>query len=71
MESNGHGSLWVSIGSFIGSIISFVYAQLTTANVAWFIGCTAGVVSIYAGLLTIREKKLRIKQLKNNVDECA
>jgi uncharacterized membrane protein YcjF (UPF0283 family) len=67
MESNGHGHFYVSIGSFLGSVASFMYAHFTTANIAWLIGCVAGAVSIYAGVLTIREKQMRIRQLKDSL----
>lgn len=67
MESNGHGHLYVSIGSFFGSVASFMYAHFTTANIAWLIGCVAGIVSIYAGILTIQEKQMRIRQLKDGL----
>lgn len=61
----GHNNLWLSIGSFLGSVCSFMYAYVTAGNIAWLIGCLAGIVSIWAGVLSIREKRLKIKELKS------
>ena len=61
---SGQNNLWLSIGSFFGSICSFLYAYITAGNIAWLIGCLAGIVSIWAGVLTIKEKRLRIRSMK-------
>ena len=65
MEHN-HNNLWLSIGSAFWSITSCVAGYVTSYNIAWLIGALAGMVSIYAGILTIKEKRLHIKQMKKH-----
>ncbi|GAA4465197.1 hypothetical protein GCM10023093_16940 [Nemorincola caseinilytica] len=65
VNMNEHNSLYLSIGSFLGSVCSFLYAYVTAGNIAWLIGCVAGLVSIWAGVLTIKEKRIRIKNLRH------
>ncbi len=59
---SNHSNLYLSIGSFLGSIAGFVVGAMTKQNIGWIIGCTAGLVSIYAGLLTIKERRINIRK---------
>lgn len=65
-EQHDHSNLYLSIGSCLGSICSFLLAWFTTYNIAWLIGAVAGVVSICAGILTIKEKRMSIKRMKES-----
>ena len=61
MTMTNHDNLYLSIGSFFGSVCSFFLAYVTTYHIAWLIGAIAGLVSIWAGRLTIKERQLNIK----------
>lgn len=61
---HGDQNLYLSVGSFLASVAGFFAAHFTKADIAWAIGCAAGVVSIAAGVLTVNEKVRSIKRLK-------
>lgn len=61
-----HNNLYLSIGSFFGSIVSFLVAFVTDYKVMGILGFVALVVSISAGILTIVEKRMSIRYMKKN-----
>ncbi len=64
MES--HGNLYLSIGSGVTGIVSFTTGYVTTSGIAWTLGVIATAVSITAGLLTIKEKRMSIRHMKKH-----
>jgi uncharacterized membrane protein HdeD (DUF308 family) len=56
--------LYLSISTALGSAASFIVSYETANAIAWFVGVCAGVVSIMAGVLTIREKLLAERKRK-------
>lgn len=64
---HGDNNVYLSIGTALATVVSFIVAHATTSNIAWGIGCVAGLVSIGAGVMTIREKSLNIKALKKKL----
>ena len=60
-DNNNHGNLYLSIGSALSSLLSCAFGYVTYSGVAWLIGAVAGCVSIYAGILTIKDKRMSIK----------
>jgi hypothetical protein len=59
----------LSIGSAAGSFLSGVVAVATQYHIMWIISGIAAIVSLYAGILTIKEKRLNIRILEAKIDE--
>ena len=59
-----HNNLFLSCLSALGSILSGVVAVATQYHIMWFVSGLAALVSLYAGFLTIKEKRLSIKLMK-------
>ena len=57
----------LTLSSFCISLVSFITADVTKSDVAWAVGVAAGCVAIISGILTIREKHLSIKKLKQEI----
>lgn len=64
-NSNPHYNLYLTICSFILSAFGFIAENITKGNVGFVIGCMAGIMSIYAGYLTSKEKRLSIEKMQN------
>ena len=60
-----HTNLILSAYSTAISIASFFESYATKSNIAFFLGVATSCVALYAGHLTIKEKKLSIKKLQN------
>ena len=61
-----HGNLYLTIGSALGSAISFAIGHVTGNTIGWVFGVAAACVSIVAGLYTIKEKRMSIRQMKKH-----
>jgi hypothetical protein len=62
--NNSLNNLYLSIGSFFGSVGSFFLWFVTNYYIMAILGFVALIVSIWAGVLTIREKRLSIRYMK-------
>ena len=58
-------NLYLSIGSFFGAVGSYFLWFVTNYNVMGVLGFIAIVVSIVAGVLTIVEKRMSIRFMRN------
>ena len=63
---HSHSNLYLSIGSFIGSLFSYLVAFVTDYHIMGIIGFIGLMVSIYAGILTIKEKRMSIKYMETD-----
>jgi len=63
MEHYKH--LIASISTAATSLASLVFASVTKEGIAWAIGITAGLFSIYCSYLTAKKERIEIKNLKN------
>lgn len=61
-------NVYLTYLSFSGSIASFIINYVTKTNIAWSAGVLAALVSIYVGSITIKEKKLNMKRLQQEID---
>jgi hypothetical protein len=59
-----HKNLLLTIASAVTSISSFIISHVTKADIAFAIGCSAGLMSLYSGYLTSKEKKISIKKMQ-------
>ena len=65
-ETGNHNNLYLSVGSCVGSIASFFVAFVTDYHIMGLLGLICVVVSIWAGILTIKEKRMSIRQMKKH-----
>lgn len=61
-------NVYLTYLSFSGSIASFIINYVTKTNIAWSVGVIAAIVSIYVGLQTIKEKRLNMKRIQQEID---
>ncbi len=61
-------NVYLTYLSFSSSIAAFVINYVTKANVAWTAGVFAAIVSIYVGVVTIKEKRLNMKRIQQEID---
>ena len=73
MDQGNHSNLYLSIGGAISSILSGLIGYVTAYNLAWLVSFSAGIVAIWAGIMTIKvhritiaEKKMHIEQMKKH-----
>ena len=59
-------NLILSIGSLIGSGLSFAVAFVTNYHIMGLVGFVGMLVSIYASVQTIREKRMSIRHMKKH-----
>lgn len=69
IDEHQQASVYFTILSFGGSVASFIISAITKTNVAWVIGVVAGLLSIYCGYLTQKEKKLNIRKIQREIDD--
>ena len=62
-----HNNLYLSIGSAIGSLLSGLVATATAYHVMWILSAIAAVVSICAGILTVKEKRMSIRYMSDRL----
>ena len=65
-ETTNHSNLYLSIGSCVSSILSFFMAFVTDYHIMGLLGLVCVIVSVWAGILTIKEKRLNIKAINEN-----
>ena len=68
-QAADNSNLYVTITTAAGSAFGFLWGLMTPNNIAFLIATIAGVISIYVGLLTVKEKRLIIKRLKEKGNE--
>lgn len=61
-------NVYLTYLSFSGSVASFIINYVTKTNIAWSVGVIAAIVSIYVGLQTIKEKRLNMKRIQQEID---
>jgi len=64
-SNSDHTNLYLSVSSAIASILSFVTETFTKTNIAWALGCGAAIVSIWAGILTAKEKRMSMRKMES------
>ena len=60
-----HNNLYLSIASFLGSICSYLVAFVTDYHIMGVVGFVSLLVSIRAGYLTIKEKRMSIQNMED------
>lgn len=66
MDNNGSSP---SIFLSVTSAIAYAFGCFTQANIAFALSIVAAIIAIYSGLVTIREKRLSIKKLRNEIND--
>jgi len=65
-ETGNHNNLYLSIGSCIGSIMSFFVSFVTDYHIMGLLGMVCVTVSIWAGILTIKEKRMSMRKMEKD-----
>jgi hypothetical protein len=61
---NNHSNLFLSIGSLLGSAFSYLVAFATDYHIMAVLGFIGVAVSIWAGVLTVIEKRISIRYMR-------
>lgn len=66
IDEHQQAGIYLTILSFSSSVAAFIISAVTKTNVAWLIGIIAGLLSIYCGYLTQKEKRMNIRRLEDD-----
>lgn len=69
MDNNSNDHLIISAGSLLLSVMHFMIAAENRSIVAWGIGVIAGIFSIAAACMTIRDRYLNSKLTKQKLKQ--